>query len=100
MYLFGSRGITVALYALAVMLIIGLGVVLFRMMFAKGLNFSLCVSWTVLTALGMLVEVLYSELDVWQHHNGMLGAWLYLGMPFLTGLLWLICIGVFGRKGS
>lgn len=98
MYLFGARGITVVLYALAVMLVIGLGVVLFHMMFAKRLSRGLMISWAMLTAAGMLAEFLYSELDLWQHHNGMLGAWLYMGMPFLTGFLWLICVGLLERK--
>ncbi len=97
MYLFGSRGISVALYALAVMLVIGLGVVLFRMMFGKGLNRRLVISWAALTGAVAIAELLYSELEFWRHHNGMVGAWLYLGMPFFAGVLWLMLTVFFGR---
>lgn len=97
MYLFGSRGITVALYALAVMLVIGLGVVIFRMLFGKGLNRGIVISWAVVTGVTMIFELLYSELDFWRHHNGMAGAWMYLAMPFLAGAVWLVTAAVFGR---
>ena len=98
MYLFGSRGISVALYALAVMLVIGLGFVLFRMMFGKGLNRGVVLSWTGMTGLTMLAEFLYSELEIWRHHNGMAGVWIYLGMPFLAGVVWVIFAAVTGRR--
>ena len=97
MYLFGSRGITVALYALAVMFVLGLGFVMFRMMFGRGLSRRDVISWGSVTGAVMVFEILYSELDFWRHHNGMAGVWIYLGMPFLAGILWLI-FTVFCRR--
>ena len=97
MYLFGSRGITVALYALAVMFVLGLGFVMFRMIFGRGLSRGDVIAWISMTGAVMLFEFLYSELDFWRHHNGMAGAWIYLGMPFLAGILWLIFM-VFCRR--
>ena len=97
MYLFGSRGITVALYALAVMFVIGLGFVMFRMLLGRGLSRWDVISWVSVTGAVMVFEILYSELDFWRHHNGMAGVWIYLGMPFFAGILWLI-FTVFCRR--
>ncbi|MBQ2727145.1 MAG: hypothetical protein IJF78_15680 [Clostridia bacterium] len=98
MYLFGSRGITVVLYALAVMFVLGLGFVMFRMMFGRGLSRRDVISWVSVTGAVMVFEFLYSELDFWRHHNGMAGVWIYLGMPFLAGILWLIFAAFSGRR--
>lgn len=98
MILFGSRGWTVALYALAVMLVIGMGYVLFRMMFAGGISRSAVILWLGITAAVMIGEFLYSELDFWKYHNGMAGVWMYLGMPVSAGLLWLLTVFVTGRR--
>ena len=98
MYLFGSRGITVALFALAVMFVLGLGFVMFRMMFGRGLSRRDVIAWISMTGAVMVFEILYSELDFWRHHNGMAGVWIYLGMPFFAGILWLIFAVLSGRR--
>jgi len=96
--LFGSRGITVALYALSVMLVIGLGFLMFRIMFGRKVRLSDGISWGGTAAVVMLGEFLYSELEFWQHHNGMAGVWIYLGLPFFAGILWAVAVAIVGRK--
>lgn len=98
MILFGSRGISVALYALAVMLVIGMGFVLFRMMFLRGLGRGTVISWAAVTVGTMICGYLYSELDFWRHHNGMAGVWIYLGLPVIAGILWALTAAIAGRR--
>lgn len=90
MYLFGSRGITVVLYTLAVMGVVFLGYWLFRMMFGQRPERHAVISWCAITVPAAVWEFLYSELEIWQQNNGMAGVWLYLTMPFLASAVWIL----------
>ncbi|MBQ8332976.1 MAG: hypothetical protein IJX93_04310 [Clostridia bacterium] len=90
MVLFGSRSIAVVLYALAVMGVVLLGFTLFSVMFGKPLSRAAWISWCVITLLTAVWEALYSELEIWQQNNGMAGVWLYLMMPFLAAVGWVL----------